>query len=152
MSIDAQVHHPSRRHFLRGMGVALALPWMESLPIVGQAVAAAKQNTPPLRLGIVFFSNGVEPIHWWAKGTGANMEIGPGLTPMMPHREDMLFIQGLFNQTAQASTSPHLGRMNVLSGATVSLDPKEIRVGTSMDQVLASQIGSQTAIPKTACR
>ena len=66
---------------------------------------------------------------------------------MMPHREDMLFIQGLFNHNAAVSTSPHLGRMNVLSGATVSLDPKEIRVGTSMDQVIASQIGSRTAIP-----
>jgi hypothetical protein len=136
----------SRRHFLRGLGVALALPWMESLPVFGQA-AAVKPNTPPLRLGIVFFSNGVEPIHWWAKGAGASMEIGPALTPMMPHREDMVFIQGLFNQAAHVSTSPHLGRMNVLSGATVSLDPKEIRVGTSMDQVLASQIGSRTAIP-----
>ena len=126
--------------------MALALPWMESLPVFGQA-AAVTPNTPPLRLGIVFFSNGVEPIHWWAKGAGASMEIGPALTPMMPHREDMVFIQGLFNQTAHVSTSPHLGRMNVLSGATVSLDPREIRVGTSMDQVLASQIGSRTAIP-----
>jgi hypothetical protein len=158
MSIDAQFppsrfalrrasRNQSRRHFLRGMGVALALPWMESLPVLGQAAAAVAPNTPPLRLGIVFFSNGVEPIHWWAKGAGANMEIGPGLTPMMPHREDMVFIQGLFNQAAHVSTSPHLGRMNVLSGATVSLDPKEIRVGTSMDQVLASQIGSRTAVP-----
>jgi hypothetical protein len=147
MSIDSQFRNHSRRHFLRGMGVALALPWMESLPVFGQAAAAVKQDTPPLRLGIVFFSNGVEPIHWWAKGAGATMEIGPALSPMMPHREDMVFIQGLFNHTAQTSTSPHLGRMNVLSGATVSLDPKEIRVGTSMDQVLAAQIGSQTSIP-----
>jgi hypothetical protein len=129
------------------MGIALALPWMESLPVFAQTAAAAKANTPPLRLGIVFFSNGVEPIHWWAKGSGAEMQIGPGLTPMMPHREDMVFIQGLFNQTAAVSTSPHLGRMNVLSGATVSLDPKEIRVGTSMDQILAAQIGSRTQIP-----
>ena len=75
------------------------------------------------------------------------MELGPGLLPMMPHREDMVFIQGLYNQTAAASTSPHLGRMNVLSGATVSLDPSEIRVGTSMDQVLAAQIGNRTAVP-----
>ena len=66
---------------------------------------------------------------------------------MMPHREDMVFIRGLFNQTAFVSTSPHLGRMNLLSGAPVSLDPNEIRVGTSMDQVLASQIGGRTAIP-----
>jgi hypothetical protein len=151
MSIDTNYRNSSRRHFLRGVGVALALPWMESLPIFAQSAApgagAAAAGTPPLRLGIVFFSNGVEPAHWWAKGAGASMEIGPALTPMMPHREDMLFINGLFNQTALASTSPHLGRMNVLSGATVSLDPKEIRVGTSMDQVLASQIGSRTAIP-----
>ena len=69
------------------------------------------------------------------------MELGPAALPMKPHAADMVFIQGLYNQTAQASTSPHLGRMNVLSGAPVSLDPNEIRVGTSMDQVVASQIG-----------
>ena len=77
MSIDDS-RQPSRRHFLRGVGVALALPWMESLPLFGQTAAAVKANTPPLRLGIVFFSNGVEPIHWWAKGSGATMELGPG--------------------------------------------------------------------------
>lgn len=147
MSIDQTVRHTSRRHFLRGMGVALALPWMESLPLFGQTASAARTSAPPLRLGIVFFSNGVEPEHWWAKGRGADMQIGPGLSPMLPHRDEMTFIQGLYNPTAQASTSPHLGRMNVLSGATVSLDPREIRVGTSMDQIIASQIGSRTAIP-----
>jgi hypothetical protein len=66
---------------------------------------------------------------------------------MLPHREDIVFIQGLYNQAAHVSTSPHLGRMNVLSGETVSLDPNVIRVGTSMDQVIASQIGNRTAIP-----
>jgi uncharacterized protein DUF1552 len=147
MSMDDTARHPSRRHFLRGVGVALALPWMESLPLFGQAADTVKRSTPPLRLGIVYFSNGVEPIHWWAKGRGADMQLGPGLLPMMPHREDMLFLQGLFNQTAAVSTSPHLGRMNVLSGAPVSLDPNEIRVGTSMDQIIASQIGGRTSIP-----
>jgi hypothetical protein len=150
MSTDHNPGHPSRRHFLRGMGVALALPWMESLPLLGQTPAAGvikSANTPPLRLGIVFFSNGVEPIHWWAKGQGASMELGPGLLPMMPHRQDMVFLQGLYNKTADVSTSPHLGRMNVLSGAPVSLDPNEIRVGTSMDQIIASRIGGRTAIP-----
>jgi len=123
------------------------LPWMESLLVFGQAAEAVKTSTPPLRLGIVFFSNGVEPIHWWAKGAGANMELGPAAQPMMPHREDMVFINGLFNQSAFVSTSPHLGRMNLLSGAPVSLNPNEIRVGTSMDQVIASQIGGRTQIP-----
>ncbi len=148
MSSDDILGQPSRRHFLRGLGVALALPWMESLPLFAQVpAAAAKLNAPPLRLGIVFFSNGVEPIHWWAKGQGATMELGPGLLPMMPHRQDMVFLQGLYNKTADVSTSPHLGRINVLSGASVSLDPNEIRVGTSMDQIIASRIGGRTAVP-----
>lgn len=124
--------------------MALALPWLESLPLLGQT---AKSNKPPVRLGIVYFSNGVEPIHWFAKGAGAEMQLGPGLAPMMPHREDMVFVNGLYNQTAAASSSPHLGRMNLLSGAQVSLDPSVIRVGTSMDQVLSTEIGGRTSIP-----
>jgi hypothetical protein len=147
MSMDHESRIASRRHFLRGMRVALALPWMESLPVFGQAAEAVKTSTPPLRLGIVYFSNGVEPIHWWAKGSGATMELGPAAAPMMAHREDMVFVQGLFNQSAFVSTSPHLGRMNVLSGAPVSLDPNEIRVGTSMDQILAAHVGGRTSIP-----
>jgi hypothetical protein len=111
------------------------------------APAAGAPTGPPLRLGIVFFSNGVEPAHWWAKGSGASMELGPGLSPMLPHREGMVFIKGLFNKTAFTSTSPHLGRMNLLSGAQISLDPDVIRAGTSMDQVVASAIGDKTAIP-----
>jgi Protein of unknown function (DUF1552) len=145
MTSDYSFGQHSRRHFLRGLGVALALPWMESMPLFAQV--PAKANTPPLRLGIVYFSNGVEPIHWWAKGQGASMELGPGMLPMMPHREDMVVLQGLFNSSAAVSTSPHLGRMNVLSGAPVSLDPNEIRVGTSMDQIVAGRIGGGTAIP-----
>ena len=146
---SSQLNFPalSRRHFLRGVGVALALPWMESLPVLGQTAAGPKASRPPLRLGIVFFSNGVEPIHWWAKGGGATMELGPVLQAMLPHREDLVFIKGLYHQTALDSTSPHLGRMNVLSGAPVSLDPGEIRVGTTMDQVLAAQLGGHTAVP-----
>ena len=138
--------NPSRRHFLRGTGVALALPWMESL-----SAATTANNKAPVRFACVYFSNGVEPIHWWAKGQGAQMELGEAVKPMLPHREDINFLRGLYNQQAFVSTSPHLGRMpNMLSGAKVSLDPADIRVGTSFDQVLAQRIGSQTAVPSLA--
>jgi hypothetical protein len=138
----------SRRHFLRGAGVALGLPWMESIPALGAAKAA---SMPPVRFACIYFSNGVEPIHWWAKGGAKEMEIGPGLEPLRGYREDIVFLRGLFNQAAVASTSPHLGRMpNLLSGAKVSLDPSDIRVGTSFDQVLAKHIGNQTAVPSLA--
>src|SRR5688500_6560018 len=104
----------TRRGFLRGAGgLALALPWLESLAL--KADDAAK---PPLRFACLFFANGVEPAHWWAKGRGAQMEIGPGLTPMQALREDMVFVRGLFNEQAVRHKSAHLGRApNLLSGA-----------------------------------
>ena len=131
----------SRRNFLRGAGVALTLPWLESLP------AFAQGNKPPLRFAHLYFSNGVEPAHWWAKGEGAGMEFGQGAQPLAAIREDIVFTRGLYHAKAFVSTSPHLGRMNLLSGAQVSMDPKEIRVGTSFDQVLAQRIGNRTAVP-----
>jgi hypothetical protein len=143
----------SRRHFLRGAGVALALPWMESLQLLRAqdgAVAAAGAAQPPLRFACIYFSNGVDPAQWWAKGEGASMEFGQAGLPLTAIREDLVFLRGLYNQTALTSTSPHLGRMNMLSGATVSLDPNDIRVGTSMDQVMARQVGGRTAIPSLA--
>ncbi len=143
----------SRRHFLRGVGVTLALPWLESLPILaqdGHVSVSANANKPPIRFAHIFFSNGVEPAHWWAKGQGRDMEFGLGAQPLTLIREDLIFLRGLYHQKALVSTSPHLGRMNLLSGATVSLDPKEIHVGTSFDQVLAQRIGDRTATPSLA--
>jgi hypothetical protein len=128
---------------------------MESLPLMGAEgaapVAKAASNKPPTRFATIYFSNGVEPIHWWAKGSGASMELGPVLEPMKPFREDITFLRGLYNKQAVLSSSPHLGRMpNLLSGATVSLDPADIRVGTTFDQILSQQIGSQSPVPSLA--
>ncbi len=140
------LQNPSRRHFLRGAGVALALPWMESLPL--HAAGGKAASKPPVRFACLYFSNGVEPIHWWAKGEGAAMEIGPALAPMQAYREDITFLRGLYNEQAVASSSPHLGRMpNLLSGANVSLDPNDIRVGTTFDQILSRRIGGNTRVP-----
>ena len=137
----------SRRHFLRGTGVALALPWLESMPLLGADERPKASNQPPLRFATIYFSNGVEPAHWWAKGAGAQMTFGKAAEPLAPIAEDLVFLRGLYHQSAFVSKSPHLGRMNLLSGAPVSLDPSDIRVGTSFDQILAKQIGGNTAIP-----
>lgn len=138
----------SRRNFLRGMGVALTLPWLESMPaFAGTTKGSAK---PPVRFGCIYFSNGVAPKEWWAKGEGSTMELGPVLKSMEGHANDITFIKGLFHETAFHSTSPHLGRMNLLSGETVSLDPAVIKCGKSFDQILGEQIGGQTAVSSMA--
>ena len=137
----------SRRAFLRGTaGLALTLPWMESVAV--QAASGKASDRPPVRFACIYFSNGVEPEHWFAKGAGREMEIGPGLAPMQPHREDLVFLKGLFNEEAVKHKSAHLGRIpNLLSGAWVSTDQNEIRCGKTMDQVLAETVGKQTALP-----
>jgi len=141
----------SRRHFLRGAGVALALPWMESLPLFAQEGKAAAAAKAPVRWGCIYFSNGVTPNEWWAKGSGAAMEFGKAAQPLKPIAEDLVFVKGLYNHQAFIATSPHQGKMaNMLSGGTVSMDPNDIRVATTMDQVLAKEIGRQTAVPSLA--
>jgi hypothetical protein len=157
MTRDNQTNQPaslSRRGFLRGAGITLALPWLESLPLraaSGKRAAPPADDTPPTRFACVYFSNGVEPAHWWVRGSGADMELGPVLEPLAPFRDDIVVIDGLFNEQAVKNPSAHLGRMpNLLSGAWVSLDQNEIRVGRTMDQVLAQRIGPATAIPSLA--
>src|SRR5262245_6079017 len=140
----------SRRAFLRGAGFALTLPWLESLPVraadTGKRSSADANGRPPVRFACIYFSNGVEPIHWWAKGDGAAMEIGPGLAPMQAHREDMVFLKGLFNEQAASHKSVHLGRIpNLLSGAWVSklgIRPRD-RKSTRLN---SSHLGSSYAV------
>ena len=140
----------SRRGFLRGASLSLALPWLPSLSVraaSGKRIEVS-DSKPPQRFACVYFSNGVEPAHWWAKGRGAEMKVGPGLEPLQPHSEDIVVVDGLYNAQAAANPSGHLGRMpNLLSGAWVSLDQNDLRVGRTMDQLLAQKIGHQTVIP-----
>ena len=140
----------SRRAFLRSTGGTLALPWLASLPqrtAHGKRVADTPAK-PPRRFACVYFSNGVEPEHWWAKPAPDGMQFGPGLQPLLPYRDDLCVLEGLFNAQSVANPSAHLGRMpNLLSGAWVSLDQNDLRVGRSMDQVLAQRLGEHTALP-----
>ena len=140
----------SRRTFLRTASGSLALPWLASLPLrsaLGKR-SADTPSQPPRRFACIYFSNGVEPAHWWTKAAPEGMQFGPGLHPLLPYRDELCVLEGLFNAQAVANPSAHLGRMpNLLSGAWVSLDQNDLRVGRTMDQVLAQRIGRQTALP-----
>jgi hypothetical protein len=137
-------HEISRRRFLRGTGVVMALPWLESVPVWGAepAVAAAA----PKRLAILFMGNGVNPKEWWATGSGANIELGPSLAPMEPLTGKFNYIKGLFNKAA-TGVGIHPGMTgNLLSGVPLTKGA-ELHGGVSLDQVLARRIGDQTVQP-----
>src|SRR6188474_1804841 len=94
-------HHFSRRTFLRGLGVTMALPWLESLNVWGDEPSSAQPaSEPPVRLAVLFAGNGFHSKEWWAKGERKDMELGKVLAPLADFREKLLFIRGLYNAEA----------------------------------------------------
>ena len=73
----------SRRTLLRGIGVSMALPWLESLPSAFAATTNSADQ-PPVRTLVTFTGMGFHSQHWWAKGEAADMELGPCLKPLEP--------------------------------------------------------------------
>ncbi len=135
----------SRRTMLKGLGVTMALPWMESLAWSEDPKAAANGEAP-VRFAALFSGNGFHGKEWWAKGEGAGMELGQVLTPMAPLKEKMLFIRGLYHAEATKGNIHSSQTGNILSGAPLA-SGGEIRSGTSMDQVLANRFGAATKVP-----
>src|SRR5437867_9848038 len=140
-------HKLSRRTFLRGVGVTMALPWMESLTVWGDTPTVAKPaSEAPVRLAVLFSGNGFHSKEWWAKGEGKQMELGKVLAPLTDFREMMLFIRGLYNEEAQKGNIHSSQTGNLLSGAPLA-SGGEIRSGTSIDQLLAQSYGRSTKVP-----
>jgi hypothetical protein len=137
----------SRRTMLRGLGVSIALPWMESLTAAGEpAVAGAAAAAPPLRLAVLFAGNGFHSKEWWAEGSGSEMKLGKVLEPVADFREKMLLVKGLYNEQARKGNIHSSQTGNLLSGAPLA-SGGEIRSGTSFDQHLAQTYGRGTKVP-----
>src|SRR3954454_1078591 len=140
-------HKFSRRTMLRGIGVSMALPWLESLNVWGDvAKGAGVAREAPLRLAVLFAGNGFHSKEWWAKGEGKSMELGQVLAPLTNYREKMLFIRGLFNEQALKGNIHSSQTGNLLSGAPLA-SGGEIHSGTSVDQLLAQKYGRSTKVP-----
>jgi len=147
----------SRRNFLRGVGVCMALPALESL----QSATAAGANTAgqmattatgaPLRTAFVYFPNGAIPGAWWPTGTGSDFVLGKTLAPLEGMREKIQIVRGLDHHTADPG--PDGGgdhaRANscFLTGVRLKKSASDIHAGVSFDQVLAKHFGDQTRFP-----
>ena len=137
----------SRRTFLRGVGVSMSLPWLESRPTLAVAANGKTGSAePPLRFGVVFAGNGFYKAGWNATGQGQQMQLGSVLEPLGDFREKLLFIRGLYNAEALKGNIHSSMTGNLLSGAPLAAGG-DIRSGTSIDQVLAQQIGKSTKLP-----
>ncbi len=139
--------HVCRRTMLRGLGVTIALPWMESLQALGGVLGNQDDGgKAPTRMAILFAGCGFHKHEWWAQGQGAAMELGKVLHPLNDFRDRMVFIRGLHNAEALKGNIHSSQTGNLLSGAPLSAGGT-VRSGTSFDQVVAQRIGHQTKLP-----
>lgn len=140
-------HRFNRRTFLRGTGVTMALPWMESVTVWGDETKSSEPGSqPPVRLAVFFSGNGFHSREWWAKGQGTDMELGKVLSPLNDFRDRLLFIGGLHNAEAQKGNIHSSQTGNLLSGAPLA-SGGEISSGTSVDQLVAQHYGRNTKVP-----
>jgi hypothetical protein len=130
----------------------MALPWLPSLAAPARAalpagaIGSLTTDGHPKRLAVLFMGNGINGHHWWAKGTGAQMELGKSVQPLEPFKQKLNFITGLYNKPS-TGVGIHPGQTgNILSGVPLQRGAV-LKGGVSMDQLLAQNIGQDTMQP-----
>jgi Protein of unknown function (DUF1552) len=153
--------HISRRTMLRGMGVTMALPFLEAM--VPARTALAKAAPGRVRLAAIEIVHGAagstafgaKKFMWAPEKTGLDFDLSPSsLAPMEPFREHMTIVSNTDVRNAEAFTAPEIGGDHFRSSAVflTQCHPKQTQgsdvfVGTSLDQLYAQRFGQETAIP-----
>lgn len=136
----------SRRTALRGLGAAIALPWLDAMtPAFARGAAA----DAPLRMAFFYVPNGVHMADWTPTTDGANFAIPSILKPLEPFKDDMLVLTGLAQDNGEAGPDGAGDHARALSTFLTGARPKktdgaDIRVGVSVDQVAAEKLGGAT--------
>jgi hypothetical protein len=130
----------ARRAILRGAGVTMALPWLESFAAKAATLGAAEF---PKRFGVVFLGCGVNEDHWGSEGSGSEMKLSKSLSPLEPLKSKINVINGLYNKGAMGLGihPPQTG--SLLTGAPLSKGAV-IHSGISVDQMIANKVGEDT--------
>ena len=131
----------SRRAVLRGAGVTVALPWLESFSAFAESTSPAAF---PKRFAVLFMGNGVNEDHWDAQGSGSDMKLSKTLAPLEPLKHKINVIHGLFHKRATGQGIHPAQTGCLLSGATIQKGAT-IKAGITVDQMIANRIGQDTA-------
>ncbi len=136
----------SRRTVLRGLGTAIALPWLE---IMHRSSAFAAAPAGPLRMAFFYVPNGVHMQDWTPKAEGALTDLPAILKPLSAYKDDLLVLTGLAQENGEAKGDGPGDHARALATFLTGVHPKktdgaDIKVGMSADQVAAEKVGKAT--------
>lgn len=139
----------SRRTVLRGMGVSLALPWLEAmLPSTLSAAAKSRQKLP-VRMAVLYMPNGVREDMWTPEGAGRDFTLAPTHASLADLKDRLTFCTQLWNAAAKGGDGHYVKASGFLTSTTIT---KTLGVdincnGVSMDQLAAKLAGDRTPLP-----
>lgn len=141
----------SRRTVLRGLGVSLALPWLESMGPMAAWAAAEPGKAAPNRLAILYVPNGKNMADWTPKQEGKDFDLPAILEALAPVKNDLCVLTGLTADKARANGDGGGDHARALAAFLTGAQPRktdgtDIRAGVSVDQVVAGRIGDQTRL------
>ena len=140
----------SRRVLLKGLGTAVAIPWLEAMgPLTSWA---AETKTPaPNRLAVLYVPNGKNMVDWTPKAEGALGELPAILQPLDKLKDSFSILTGLTADKARGHGDGGGDHARALAAFLTGAQPRktdgtDIRAGISVDQVAASRVGDQTKL------
>jgi len=154
--------HLSRRAVLKGMGVSMALPFLDAMAPAATPLAAtaAKGRIKFVALEMVHgaagsTAYGAEKHLWSPAAVGRDFDLSPtSLAPLEPFRDAITIVSNTDCRMAEAFTTPEIGgdHFRASSVFLTQAHPKQtmgsdLYVGTSFDQIYAGKFGQDTAIP-----
>src|SRR6516164_10443636 len=145
--------HIPRRTFLRGLGVTLSLPLLDSM-VPAQTPLAKTAANPQIRLGLCFMPHGAVMSNWTPAGEGTDFDLSRTLKPLEPFKNQVVVVTNLAHKNAAPAGPGDNGGDHTRSPAVYlnGVHPKrtdgaDIRAGTTIDQIAAQQIGQETRLP-----
>ncbi len=143
--------HLPRRTFLKGAGVTLALPLLDSMvpALTAQSQTAAK---PLMRLGFVYVPHGAVMSEWTPAKEGIGLELSPVLKPLEPVRDRVVVVSGLAHHQADSLGDGGADHARSCPAFLTGVHPKrtegeDVRAGVTIDQIAAQKIGQDTQFP-----
>ena len=141
-----------RRTFLRGMGLSLGLPLLDAMAPRTARGGESNPGDTPVRMAFVFVPNGAIMQDWTPAATGSDYELSKTLSALADFQDDITVLTGLAQDNGRAKgdgPGDHARCASTfLTGAhPVKTDGTDIRVGVSVDQVAAAEIGHHTRLP-----